>query len=191
MAPRLAYKTKNAAGDTCYWYYKRQPPYKRPQRTPDERQQLLGLLFPMPPAPDPDWRDTFRDDNSEYEYCEAVEQLRSQLMNRVYRACVSAPSGRPEDDPCDPIIDYTYLKKKLTLVNFYMRRGGVHCPGDYIWESLPPFTWAAEDALHAQLAQQDVHMLNHVAQGGDPQPDVYLGWVDSVEGSDDVLALDT
>ncbi|KAI5900599.1 uncharacterized protein SCHCODRAFT_02695786 [Schizophyllum commune H4-8] len=182
MAPRLAYKTTNTDGHTCYWYYKRQPPYKRPQRTPEDRQQLLDLLFPMPPALDSDWRASCRHDESEYERCEAIEQLRHQLKRRVYTACFSAPSGRPEDDPCDPILDYTYLKRKLDLVSLYMSRGGRHCPGDYIWESLPPFTWAAEDALHAQLAQQDVHMQNFVAQGGDPQPEVYLGWVDDDEG---------
>ncbi|KAL1657753.1 hypothetical protein GGF50DRAFT_121522 [Schizophyllum commune] len=188
MAPRLAYKTTNADGDTCYWYYKRQPPYKRPQRTPAERQQLLNWLFPLPPEPDSNWRDTYRDDDCEYERCEAIVQLRRELKKRVYQACVVAPSGRPEDDPCDPIIDYTYLKKKLTLVNLYMSRGGVYCPGDYTWENLPPFTWAAEDALHAQLAQHDIHMQNFIAQGGDAQPNVYLGWVDDMEGIDEASA---
>ncbi|KAI5823440.1 hypothetical protein K523DRAFT_357649 [Schizophyllum commune Tattone D] len=172
-----SFVTTGDDGAKVYWYYPDPPPRRRPNRGEAQVTYYLRKLFPLPESLGGSRWDY--EDASERARFDAIERLRYELEHKVYPACDRSRFTDSEgDDALDPVIDYKELKGKLTCVFTLEHYIPAFDVLDYSWEADAPFNWAPLDAVHATIAQEDVHMQRFLASGGDPKPEPYAGYVD-------------
>ncbi|TRM57967.1 hypothetical protein BD626DRAFT_411078, partial [Schizophyllum amplum] len=119
------------------------------------------------------------EDVSETRRLRAIEYLIWDLKASVHNKCDPSLFRNYEgDDAYDPVIDYEHLRGEPFV--FAWRANGDPEMEDEadVWLCEAPFNWAAQDALHAEISRDDVHMQEHLARGGDPKPVARIRYVD-------------